>query len=255
MVDKKEQRELEFFYRFLELAKLPIDPASVHNARPPSSDIRCLTWQGDEVHFEMVELDDFGFRSFQGSREGALCALEEAFEALPLSHPLKAAGALTNALVYVDYCFSAAKVHTRKAPASIFEWLLQVDYDFEGVVDKESEVKLPSHVEAISVYRGKFEGPIFEVSFKGAHFGQDQVGSLLSKKLSKVYSADVPNELVAYVADSLSFHPEVVRARFLRALEGKRDFGPFQRIWLADFRSPNPSAFPLVPTSTDCSVG
>ena len=80
MMDKKEQRELEFFYRFLELAKLPIDPASVHNARPPSSDIRCLTWQGDGVHFEMVELDDFGFRSFQGSREGALCALEEAFE-------------------------------------------------------------------------------------------------------------------------------------------------------------------------------
>jgi hypothetical protein len=203
----------------------------------------------------MVELDDFGFRSFRGLRERAICALEEAYDALPLTHPLKAAGSVTNALVYVDYCFSAAKVHTRKAPASIFEWLLQVAYDFEGVVDKESEVKLPSPVEAISVYRGKFERPIFEVSFKGAHFGQDQVGSLLSKKLSKVYSSDVPNELVAYVADSLSFHPEVVRARFLRALEGRRDFGSFRRIWLADFRSPNPSAFPLVPTSTDCSGG
>jgi hypothetical protein len=115
-MDKKEQRELEFFYRFLELAKLPIDPASVHNARPPSSDIRCLTWQGDEVHFEMVELDDFRFRSFQGLRERALCALEEAYDALPSTHPLKAARALTNALVYVDYCFSAAKFTLGKHP-------------------------------------------------------------------------------------------------------------------------------------------
>ena len=252
---KKEDAERDVFCRFIEMATLPIDPASVRNEYPPKPDISCSTWQGAELNFELLELADFGFKTRKGASDLALRALERAFEGLSQAHALKASRAYRNALIYVDYELAAAKVHTCRAPQLIFDWLLELDPGFEGIVDWESDIKLPPGIAAITVYRGKVDGPIFEVSFKGAQFGADQISNLLARKLSNKYTAEAPIELLAYISGGFNFHPEVVRARFLRALEGKRDFGPFQRIWLADFRSPNPSALPLVPTSTDCSSG
>ena len=252
---QKEETERDVFRRFMEMAKLTIDPASIRNEPPPKPDISCRTWEGEEVNFELVQLADFGFSSREGSRDIAVEALEQAFDELTPSHQLKVSGMLANASVYVDYELKATKVHTRQAPPHIFELLLELDGDFVGIVDEESGVKLPPHIAAISVYRGKAKGPIFEVSYKGAQFGKDQVASLLSQKLSKVYASDVPVELIAYIAGGFNFHPEVVRARFQRALDGKPDFGRFRRIWLADFRPMNPTILPFRPRQQGCSGG
>jgi hypothetical protein len=251
----KEKTEREVFCRFVELARMPIDPASVRNERPPKPDISCRTWAGEEVSFELVQLADFRFDSRKGARDIAVEALEQAFDELVPSHPLKVSGMLANATVYVDYEFKATKIHTRQAPPHIFEWLLELDGDFEGIVDEESVVKLPPHIVAISVYRGKTNRPIFEVSFKGSQFGADQVANLLTQKLNNNYIADTPIELVAYIAGGLNFHPEVVRARFLRTLDEKADFGHFRRIWLADFRPINPTILPIVPKDQGRSGG
>jgi hypothetical protein len=61
---QKAQRELEFFRKFVEISKLPINIASVEKRLPPEPDLLCQVSSGEgQVAFELVELCDSNLAS------------------------------------------------------------------------------------------------------------------------------------------------------------------------------------------------
>lgn len=54
----KFEIEREVFLRFIEIAELPIDAASIEKRLPPEPDLRCIHQAEGEVAFELVEMCD-----------------------------------------------------------------------------------------------------------------------------------------------------------------------------------------------------
>ena len=229
--ERQNSKELKIFSSFAVVSGMQIRPASIQKLKPPEPDILCEVEGTRLVAFEMVEIIDEGLaeRTYGQIRMQGL--LEKAYGNLPASNPLDAKKSLGNALIHVAFHPHASLLVKKRSIPGILELLNQVTPSFSGQVKVDSQSPLGKTVRKVTVRRGEFEGPCFDVEGMGSF--ADPLIDKVEDKFSKCYRSSNPIELLAYY----ELQPEPMDWVWsdLRAfVEDRLSDSGFRRVWVYD---------------------
>ena len=168
MNGSQTRSELGVFQTFSEVCPLDIIRESISKRNPPEPDVFCKLGDGEEVAFELVEIIDEDwarltsgqFREAKSLREGYLRSTAEYRRALDER--------IANALVYVSFVADVPARRRRSAVPDILRHLSTIRPDFCGEWKPPSGTTLHGRVRGITVSRGDWDGPEFDVEAVGA---------------------------------------------------------------------------------------
>lgn len=225
-------RELTIFSRFSEVSGLPIKPDSIEKRKPPEPDILCTIEGEGPVAFEMVEIidKDLARRTYGQIKVHQL--LEKAYDSLPPVVHETFKNKFHNALIYVTFYYTASLHIREKSIPMILSMLVETDTEFVGILHPPTDSPLSITVKYVSIGRGAFIGPCFDVAAVGSF--ADPTIERISTKFKKKYKTSYPVELLAYyelqpVLPESTWMPgvqEYVRQNLHDSL--------FRRVWIFD---------------------
>lgn len=236
MNDTQTQSELHIFTNFAEVCPLRIVRSSISKRNPPEPDILCnLAETNEHVAFELVEIIDNDWARLTSGqfREGD--ALREAYRTGSQDLRRELNQRLGNALVYVSFVPEVQARQRRAAVPEILQRLSTMAPDFVGQWRPAHHGTLDGVVRFITITRGDFPGPEFDVEAVGA-IG-DPTLERIRAKWSKPYSTRYPIELLAY----FELQPLAPEALWRYPLESflttSWESSPFRRLWVFDVAS------------------
>jgi len=232
--DDQARYERRIFRAFAADTGLDVAPRSIRSVkqRHGHPDIICRTNDGLPLAFELVQVVDQGMaRDFSDSiRMNAL--FRKAYDTLPRNQRTRLRRRLHNALVGVWFEDGASLRGRVEVIPQVISVLEQIETKTDGELPLAGHSNLRSIVTRLSITRGQFVGPVFDVS-AGGSFG-DPVVDLLHKKFEKPYCVAAPIELLAFyelqpVSPDILWLPRV--QEFVTQSLG---VSPFRKVWVYD---------------------
>ncbi len=219
--------EVEIFRRFAAASPLGVVPASIEKRPPPEPDILCDTGIQGRIAFELVEIIDEDLAKQHTDKLNLWRQLQAAYEGLAEPARSQVGARLGNALVHIVFARDASIAARRRAIPRVLQSLETVDRGFEG----EYAPGLDS-VQSIRVFRGRFNGPCFDVDAGGAFC--NPIIDRLRQKFGKTYKTGVPIELLAH-HELHHMPPEGLWLPAVQDFVQSRLAGSqFRRVWIYD---------------------
>jgi hypothetical protein len=203
--------------------------ASVESRVPPEPDVIFRAADGAITAFEVVRLVDQGYAWTMRSDSALKEAFYEALAELPLLRQSRFQEQFSNADVSISFRHGLTERRRVQAIDRVFEFLEALPAHWSGIELQPSA--LAPEVTQIIVNRGRFNGPLFDVS-SGGWMGDPTV-DLIRGKFRKQYKTPHRVELLGYVGANPTFPPDVWTAA-LREYLGTIDPLPFARITVFD---------------------
>lgn len=232
---KQTVRELDVFARFIHMAGLPIDAASVQKCEPPAPDILCRHATDGPLAFELAKLINHDFSARLSRQSKTQNALESAHEHLPAPAKQLFDQQFANANLYFTFHPDATKNKVRGKLSDVFAELSGLPNGFVGDVNDFASNPVKKILKSVSISRGGFNGPNFSVENIGG-LG-DSVVPKIKDKLAKTYESNCPIELLGYLDIAGMFPPQLWKGPANAFFAGLSDLGPFRRIWIVDLRN------------------
>jgi len=189
----------------------------------------------EEVAFELVEIIDEGWASLTSGQFRETKSLREAYLASTDEYRCALDERIANALVYVSFVADIQARRRRSAVPDILRHLSTIRSDFSGEWKPPSGTTLHGTVRAITISRGDWEGPEFDVEAV-ASIG-DPTLECVRAKWRKSYTTPYPIELLAYY----ELQPQAPEALWLPRLStfvrNNLSAGPFRGVWVFDIGS------------------
>jgi len=234
--ESQTRSELAIFQNFAEVCPLNIIRESISKRSPPEPDVLCKLAEGDEeVAFELVEIIDEGWASLTSGQFREAKSLREAYLASTDEYRRELDERLGNALVYVSFVADVQARQRRSAVSDILRHLSTIRPDFNGEWKPPSGSTLHGRVRGITISRGDFEGPEFEVEAV-APIGDPTLERVRAKWL-KSHATRYPIELLAYY-ELQPLMPKVLWFPSVDSFVSENwNTSPFRRVWVFDIGS------------------
>jgi hypothetical protein len=200
--------------------------------------VLCKLAEGEEeVAFELVEIIDESWARLTSGQFREAKSLREAYTASTGEYRRALDARIANALVYVSFVTDAQARQRRSAVPDILRHLSTIRPDFSGEWRPPSGTMADGKVRAITISRGDFEGPEFDVEAVGS-VGDPTLERVRAKWL-KSYATRYPIELLAYY----ELQPQAPEALWLPSLNSfvrdNSNASPFRKLWVFDIGSRN----------------
>ena len=226
MSDSQGASELVTFRSFVECAELPVVFESIRKRQPPEADIECELSDHGLTSFELVEIVDADFARLVSDQ----VRLEDSLRRRSAVDPLNE---FSNALVCIRFVASARIAQREREIGALFQFLRTLPAGFDGVIPVPAQCSLSATVRFVTVRRGDFVGPHFQVEAFG--FLSDPILDRIRVKFAKRYRTQNRLELLAFY----EIHP--VRPRVMKWLKAVEEYvdanlatSQFSRAWLFD---------------------
>ncbi len=233
--DRHGFREKTIFLDFAKVCGLAIQLDSVEKREPPEPDILCQINQEGAVAFEMVELIDQGLaqQTYESIRLQQL--LEDIHQNLPTSARTTIEERFKNALVHVTFHAETSSRGRENAIPLILDWLQGFSPSFIGSTPPEGRSPLYKIVSEITVSRGDFPGPFFEVDAGGAF--ADPTLERIGKKFEKKYISSTSVELLAYYELQPVLSEDLWLPQLRTFITQRIGSSGFRRVWVYDIKT------------------
>ncbi len=235
MNDSQTRSELGIFQTFAEVCPLNITQESISKRNPPEPDVLCKLAEGEEVAFELVEIIDKDWARLTSGQFREAQTLRDGYRASTGEYRRALDERIADALVYVSFVADVHAKQRRSAVPDILRLLSTIRPDFCGDWKPSSGTTLHGTVRGITVSRGDWDGPEFDVEAVGA-IGDPTLERVLAK-WRKSYASAHPIELLAYY----ELQPQAPKALWLSSLDSfVRDnwnASPFRQVWVFDIGS------------------
>lgn len=229
----KVMQERKAFERFVQIAKLPINLASITQPDPPAPDFLCRTLTDDRCGFELCHIADKATLDRLGTKVAMGRHIYDAMLKLPHDQQAQFASRFGNALLDFEFAEGVTANRVRNIITLVFADLLSLPEGFEGDYATFSSPQIQKILCAVNVSRDEFPGPEFAAAAKLGCMG-DPITTTLIEKLDTHYECDCPLQLVTYL-DGLSMFPTAIwKGPFLRVLKKRGNLGRFEKIWVVD---------------------
>lgn len=230
--DRHAERELRIFSEFAKVSPRRFDLTTLEKRQPRHPDV-VIKCDGSSVAFELVELIDRDFARRIGVMIGTRRLLRTKLSELPDNHRCAFEAKYHNALL--NFSFTDLPFHKRRGIIdTLLERLMELDETYEGRAFRDSE-EFSGILNFVSIVRGEFVGPVLDVEASG--FLGDPTLERLQDKFSRLYEADCPMELLAYIES----HPMLPDESWLPAVDdfvGERlAESPFERVTIYDIHN------------------
>jgi hypothetical protein len=194
--DGQERTEITIFDAFAKACSLQIKLESVKKMAPPKPDIQCEAVGTKVMTFELVEIIDRNFANLSGKQDDTKEKLSEYYSNLAQHQKNQFDELYSNAMIFPEFENKSTLRQRQNIFPKIFNHLLSLGPEFEGETCKNYR-DFKGNLKEISISRGKFKGPIFNLPFAGTI--NDPTISTLKKKFSKSYESDHQLHLLAYI--------------------------------------------------------
>ena len=164
MTCQHEKTELTIFRAFAKICPLPIQFDSIQKMCPPKPDIECAISGDGLIAFELVEIIDQNFANLFAKQNDTKKSISEFHSKLPKEKKKHFDGKYSNAMIFPQFKNASTFRQREKIFPVIFDHLLKIDKQFEGDTFKN----LNGELWDISISRGTFNGPLFDLSFAGS---------------------------------------------------------------------------------------
>jgi len=230
-MNKNYKKEISIFKKFVRLCPYSINFSSITKRQPPEPDIFCSLTDGSTISFELVEIIDKDLQKSRGDRDTIKKAFNNKLEEFPRKKKEQFKEKYRDAEIYV-YFIKDSLLHKKKD-------LIQKIINYLVKLENNTESEIPfNNLCKISINRGGFRGPCFEVS--AAAWIHDPLIECIKIKLRKRYKIKSNRaELLAYY----DFQPEEADDIADYNLKELRNFiksniesSVFQRVWIYSVR-------------------
>ena len=232
-----EKAELErcAVLRLAELAALPLDMESVESCSPPEPDVHVKRHSGEFVSFEVTEICNSKNPQFLFSAPIIASIIEEAIESLPHKRQRRFHQRFTNHPLQFTFRGDVSKSKIQGAISWVLEELIEmeeVECTFSSFTSKQAK-SIIAHVKSVGNLCN-YNGINFSIG--GFFNSYAPVVETVEAKLVKRYETTSPIELLAYYgAHAYPSDPSTWRTT-LKLILDKRGCGPFQRVWVMDWK-------------------
>ena len=230
--EKQARHERKIFRAFAADAGLNVAPKSIRSVKQPRPDIMCQTDDGLPLAFEFGLVVDEGMARDFSDSISMNALFRKAYDTLPRNQRTRLRRRLHNAVVFVWFVDGASLRAREAVIPQVISVLEQIEMKTGGELPLADRSNLRSTVTRLSITRGQFVGPVFDVS-AGDSFG-DPVVDLVRKKFSKSYRAAAPFDLLAFY-ELQGVSPDFLWLPQLKDFVA-RNLGrsPFRRVWVYD---------------------
>ena len=223
--------ELAVFESFARMCPLAIDPTSIAKRDPPSPDIHCKLRDGTAIAFELVEVIDPSLAHRTNRQVELRAHYEERYEALSAADRQRIDAVLANALVGLWFRDDATERSRKNVAIHVLATLAGITSEFEGDLDaSDLGDRTSSVVHRVSIKRGDFCGPCFDVSSAGSF--ADAAIEAVRSKFAKAYQSAAPIHLVAYYHMQPEPRARELPEELCAFINDNLDASPFVRVWL-----------------------
>lgn len=224
--------ELTIFKSFA--TKYPGGLREIENRIPPEPDIRCKDSNGNVCAFELVELIDQAYARKNSAMFDLSTDIRKSFKSLPRNQHKLLQSILKNADIFVEYLDEATIQKKRSIIPEIFKFLESLNSNDSGTFPTHGVDSLKHTVKKISIYRGIFEGPIWDVINAGIL--DDLPIKQLLDKFKKKYNTDTKKiELLAYFESQGPPLPDFVPV-IENAIKKNIGSSQFSAVWIYSHR-------------------
>ncbi len=229
----QEKMELTIFSQFASTCSLPIVTSLIEKRMPPEPDILCEVEGQGPVAFEMVQLIDESLAHRTFDQIKLMQAMRAYYECLPAMEKSKIQEKFGNALVHCSFENRSSFKSRNKAISVVMNHLQGMPTGFAGQEDVRGGNGHDSVVTRVTIQRGNFTGPCFDVD-SGGSFSDPTLNAIRQKMEEKSYSTSAPIELLGYyelqpVLDDTVWLPE-----FSAYVRQKLEQSLFRRVWIFD---------------------
>ena len=233
MNDRQKRTEITIFKAFAKACSLQIKLESVKKMAPPKPDIQCEEVGTKILTFELVEIIDRNFANLFGKQYDTKKKLSEYYSNLPQHQKNQFDALYSNAMIFPEFENKSTLRQRQNIFPKIFNHLLSLGPEFEGETCKNYR-DFNGKLKEISISRGKFKGPIFDLPFAGAI--NDPAISTLKKKFSKTYESDYQLHLLAYINLTPMFPDEIWLNGLKSFIKSSLKSSQFEKIWIFDYQ-------------------
>jgi hypothetical protein len=229
----KEEYERVVFERFATAAGLL--PGGTFDSRPtPEPDILYVTDSGVQRAFELVEIIDRDFSATIGQQLGTKEICYSYLDALPTDEADAFRAQYGDADIFVGFKDSLSRQWRKNALPRIFTALRSLPAGFTGEAFNDGG-RLDALLDRIAVYRGRFNGPLFDVP--GVSWVGDPTVDAISGKMAKKYTPQGELSLLAYIDTNPMFPDDVWLPDLDEYLKSLDQTCQFAHIYVFDCRS------------------
>lgn len=231
-MNQQAKKEVRIFKMFAKLTpySIPIRLSSITKKEPPEPDISCNLSDGTAIAFELVECID---NSMAGPIYDSLRlkkVFENMLERLPNGKKERFKVKFKNASICVAFVKGISVNKKKSAISTIFDYLLTLENTAEGKFNLRSSRHLKDAVRWVSITRGGFVGPLFDVEAVTSFV--DSVKVRIRDKFRKEYKTKSKTELLVYY----ELQPEIPGDDWLpsveKFVENNIKTSVFQRVWI-----------------------
>jgi hypothetical protein len=233
--DRHGLREKRIFLDFAQACGLAIQLDSIEKREPPAPDILCQIDREGAVAFEMVELIDQGLAQQTHESIRLPQLLEDIYQNLPTGARTTIKECFKNALVHVTFHTETSSRGRENALPLLLDWLQGFSPCFIGSTHPGERSSLHRVVSEITVSRGDFPGPFFDVDAGGAF--ADPTLERVSKKFEKKYVSSTPVELLAYYELQPVLSEDLWLPQLRAFITQHIGSSGYRRAWIYDIKS------------------
>ncbi|HUT52668.1 MAG TPA: hypothetical protein VM658_04700 [bacterium] len=226
--EKQKEEEKVVMTSFAEVCPIGIRKESIKNRQPPEPDIRCVTEQGEEIAFELVDLSNPSIHSYANNYRPIMDSLDEEY-----ARRSDKLSVLNDAHIRISCCNQ--RLRNRKNIKILFDWLetqpLALSGDLPHYNNPEiNDLIMNLHME----HEPGFNGPRFNLTGVGGLC--DPLFEALRKKFKKTYGSNLPVELLAYYRLSRPYKVIDYKIEELEAfITTQGASSKFRRVWIFDY--------------------
>ncbi len=233
MADRHKKREIAIFESFAKICDLPFRLDSIEKKNPPKPDIQCEVMGNGFIAFELVEIIDRNFANVFGKQIDTKKELSKFYSNLPCEKRIRFDKLYSNALIFPRFQNKCTLRQRVKLVPIIFDHLLTLNEQFEDDTF-ENTLEHRERLEGISISRGGFNGPLFDVGFGGS-IGDPTV-SAINSKFEKRYESEHPLHLLGYIDLNPMFPVDIWFPSLENFVKVSMQKCQFEKVWVFDCR-------------------
>lgn len=229
-MNQQAKNEIRIFKKFARLCPYSIHLNSITKKEPPEPDISCNLSDGSTIAFELVECIDNSIAQSIYDSSKLKKTFDDKLERLLQERKERFKVNFRNALIYIAFIKRISANKKMLSIPTILDYLLTLESTAEGKFDLRSHPDLKNIVRWISIKRGKFAGPIFNV--EAVTFFAEPAKERVEDKFKKQYKTKCKTDLLAYY----ELQPELPENHWLPSVQ---DFvknniktSVFRRAWI-----------------------
>ena len=231
--ERTKEREIHIFKKFANIYPKQIIKDTIENRKSPEPDILCEIYSEGKIAFELVELiENISSQKLQDSLNLKRKLQDYCASTLLDGERNEFQKKYYNVLLYINFQDNITSRKKCNAFRYIFSHLQNLPEGYSG----KTYQKCHSAVKYISIRRGEFAGPIFNVdASSGFLFNviEKMVRSRIKDKIENPlkYKTEHPMELLAYIDMQLIFDGRII----INSIDGLKEEllrSNFQHLWI-----------------------